>query len=523
MTEISGQMGAPAPAAEVPSMMLGEYLAQAGKALRTNLPRAWVEAIVLDAKPTKQGMSIELVELSLDESNDGRSASQRDGRLRGMIWARTAKAIEEAVGLPLDAPTLKGAHVRLMIKTKFHPRWHLEGEVLDLDPAMIQGLVERRLEAIRASLRSEGLYRAQQVLPEPMEITSLAVIHPDRSAGWADVAAELDRLQARGIIRMASHPVAFEGAGSAGRIADVLQTIGAGELPDVILIVRGGGAAAGLATLANLGLARAICRCPVPIITGIGHANDRTILDELAWRAADTPSKAIGLVKSILHRRSAAARDDHRAILECVDRLVCATLRPLLSSSCEALAEMAEKFTAVQALRLRNMAHGIERHVIAFRGSIDLTQADLNRIAGALLVAAPAVPRMTDVGLRSLYATIVQTARGRMPRPDALPAEARWSASIVAGFVERQTAELRTALSTLETVMRRRLGEETARLAALGKAAQTLDLDATLARGFVLPLDNERRIIRSAHAAQAAERFELLFVDGRVACRPTIV
>jgi hypothetical protein len=49
--------GAPAPEAEVPSMSLGEYLRQAGKAVRTNLPQAWVDAVVLEAKPTKQGLS----------------------------------------------------------------------------------------------------------------------------------------------------------------------------------------------------------------------------------------------------------------------------------------------------------------------------------------------------------------------------------------------------------------------------------------------------------------------------------
>ena len=97
----------------------------------------------------------------------------------------------------------------------------------------------------------------------------------------ADVRTELERLQDRGILRVTSFPVPFEGRKAARTIADALARIGGGYAPpDVILVIRGGGAAAGLASLADLALARAICRCRVPIVTGIVHASDRTILDD---------------------------------------------------------------------------------------------------------------------------------------------------------------------------------------------------------------------------------------------------
>ncbi len=81
--------GAPAPAAKAPSMTLGEYLAEAGKALRTSLPKAWVDALVLNAKPTRQGLSLELVEPTAD--------GRQDGYLRGMLWSRTTASIENRV------------------------------------------------------------------------------------------------------------------------------------------------------------------------------------------------------------------------------------------------------------------------------------------------------------------------------------------------------------------------------------------------------------------------------------------
>ena len=84
-------------------------------------------------------------------------------------------------------------------------------------------------------------------LAEPADITTLAVIHPDRAAGWADVRAELDRLQGRGILQVASHPTPFEGRTAAGGIADALVAIAAGPRPALVLIVRGGAAAANTA------------------------------------------------------------------------------------------------------------------------------------------------------------------------------------------------------------------------------------------------------------------------------------
>ncbi len=516
MLQEVNRTGAPAPGGGVPSMTLGAYLAEAGKALRTGIPRAWVGAIVLEARTTNVGMSLELVEPSSDEVQDGRPADKRDGRLRSTIWSKTGAAIESSHGLKLDPALLKGAFVRVLIETCFHPRWHLEGKVLDLDPAVVEGLVQRRLELIRQQLRDQGHWARQQSLAAPRDVTSVAVIHPDRSAGWADVQAELDRLQQCGILAVCSYPVPFEGAGAAHGITDALKAIAIGALPDLVMIVRGGGAASSLVGLANFAMARAVCLCPVPVVTGIGHASDRTILDDCAWRSADTPSKGLGVVKTILRQRYHAARDAHHDILDAMAFRVGGTLQPLLANARETLVDAVEAITAGQAARLRDLAHGIERHLIAFRGTIDLTQADLDRVAADLVVSAPAAPRRGAKELTNLRAGMVRIASLRLPDRNALSVQAKHSAGLAAAFVDRQSRELRTAFAAMESTMRRRLGEETSRLAVAGKAAQALDLDATLARGFVLPLDHERRIIRSAAATEIAAGFELLFVDGQV-------
>ena len=472
MLDREHDQGEAAPVERVPSFTLGEYLAEAGKAIRTKLPKqAWVEAVILEAKPSRAGLSLELIEPFADERNDA--------RLKCLIWPRTKSAIEAEIGLPLDVSTLKGVQARLLVKPNFHPRWHLEGEIVGVDPAMVESLVAKRVEAIRRTLRDENLYGAQQRLMAPDDVTSVAVIHPDRSAGWADVRDDLERLQARGILSLQSFPVPFEGAGSATGIAEALTRIGASaERPDLILVVRGGGAAAGLASLANLALARAVCRCPVPIVTGLGHANDRTLIDDLAWRAADTPSKAMGLVKSILRRRCMAASEDHRTIIDAVEGLLATTLVPLLASSRNALVDAVEKITRHQTARLRDAAHGIERHVIAFRGTIDLTQAELDRVASSLLVTAPRVPRTASAATGLLQVGIVTAIRSKLPVRDALSSDVRRAAGFVTAVLDRQAFDLSATRSALETFIRRRLNDEAGRLSAAASVARALDVTA---------------------------------------------
>ena len=509
--DIGGEL---APEAVVPSFTLAEYLAKARGAIRTSMPpEAWVEAVVLEAKPTNAGLPLELIEPGADH--------RRDGRLTCMIRNDARKAIEADLGLTLDGATLTGSQTRLRVTPTFHPKWHLEGRVVGIDPAIVASIVARRLEMIRKTLREENLYGAQQRLPVPVDVTSVAVIHPDRSAGWADVRTELERLQDRGILHVASFPVPFARRKAAWGIAAELAGIGGGDAPpDVIMVIRGGGAAAGFVSLADLALARAVCRCRVPIVTGIGHASDRTILDDVAWRAADTPSKALGTVKAILRKRCLATSGDHRTIVDAMDRLLTTTLSPLLASSRISLIEAADKITATQNAKLRDARHGIERHVIAFRGEIAATQADLDRTAAELLAVAPLVPTTARKDCARLFSGVLRASRARLPISDSLTAEARRSSGIVAAFVDRQAIELGKLLAALNAAARRRLDDEALRLAAASSAARALDVMATLGRGFALPLDERRRIIRSAEAARAAEGFELLFTDGSVACRP---
>jgi exonuclease VII large subunit len=87
-------------------------------------------------------------------------------------------------------------------------------------------------------------------------------------------------------------------------------------------------------------------------------------------------------------------------------------------------------------------------------------------------------------------------------------------------FLTRQAKELERLLTQVEIGARRRLSDEFNRIVQQSNAVAAVGLEGTLARGFALPLDPERRIIKTADALRSLHSFELLFRDGSVACRP---
>jgi exodeoxyribonuclease VII large subunit len=207
------------------------------------------------------------------------------------------------------------------IKPTFHPSRHLQATISDLELVPTLATLDQVREEARLQLIEEGIFCCQRQLSTPADILRIGVVHPERSAGYADVLSELERLERAGIATMVAFPASFEGSGARQSLCAALKQAGEaarGEELDVLLVVRGGGHAAGLASLVFEDVARLICTFPVPVITGLGHATDHTLLDEVAWRSTDTPSKAVGVVLDLIRSRAEQVMVDYRTIRKVV-------------------------------------------------------------------------------------------------------------------------------------------------------------------------------------------------------------
>ncbi|MDP3639534.1 MAG: exodeoxyribonuclease VII large subunit, partial [Azonexus sp.] len=186
-----------------------------------------------------------------------------------------------------------------MVRAKpvFKAQYGFSIEIDAIDPEYTLGDLEARKREIRTRLQQEGIYDANKKLSSPWDFNAVLVVAPQGAAGLGDFQAEATRLERFGICRFVYATSRFQGEGAANEIKQALQSAlqhwrdSAMSTPDAVVIIRGGGAVNDLAWLNDYELAKHICTMKIPVLTGIGHERDNTILDEVSNIRFDTPSK----------------------------------------------------------------------------------------------------------------------------------------------------------------------------------------------------------------------------------------
>jgi exodeoxyribonuclease VII large subunit len=287
------------------------------------------------------------------------------------------------------------------------------------------------------------------------------------------------------------------------------------------MVLRGGGDPTGLASLSDEDVARGLLAIPVPVITGLGHARDRSLLDEIAWRAADTPSKAIGMVRTLFAEPARTAIRHWTSIHHNLDRLIRLEAGPDLERTYERLVQATGPMLQAELAGLEGL-----RSVVEFRRAgviVEFRQLerDLDTCVQTLAWDAFGRPLSEAEHLGGLYQGLLQDAGSRMDGLDDLgPRNQDIESNLIALF-RRQGTELVEMLTRAEERMRQALLFANADLAALHGTVQALDADALLARGFVLAVKADGAIVKSAAGAALLDEFSLLFADGELAVVPT--
>lgn len=214
--------------------------------------------------------------------------------MQGAIWKSKATAItakfEEATGEGLRSDI----KILCLAKVRFDPLYGLDLIIEDVDPSYTLGDLAAKLARIRDWLVREDLYERNKALPAPVEFVRVAVISPETSAGLGDFRRETDRLQQAGLCEFLFFGATFQGIDAPSSLRTAVNEALAAHRQrpfDALVIIRGGGSVTDLAWVNDLELARLLCRSPIPVVTGIGHERDNTILDEIAHHRFDTPSK----------------------------------------------------------------------------------------------------------------------------------------------------------------------------------------------------------------------------------------
>lgn len=272
---------------EARALSLYELNSLVCQVLRQTLDEAyWVEAEISEARRSGGHLYLELVQKDA-------SGNKLLARARATLWARTyaflVPLFERATGERLRA----GLRVRLQVAVEFHELYGYALNILDIDSTFTLGdLVARRRE-ILSRLDADGILGDNQQLPMPSLLKHIAVVSSVSAAGYGDFCHQLLEGDHGLHFEVRLFPAVMQGTNVEESVMAALAAI-ADEAHrwDCVVIIRGGGSTSDLADFDSYPLAAAVAQMPLPVIVGIGHERDETVLDFVAHTRVKTPTAA---------------------------------------------------------------------------------------------------------------------------------------------------------------------------------------------------------------------------------------
>ncbi|WP_187271064.1 exodeoxyribonuclease VII large subunit [Neolewinella aurantiaca] len=331
-----------------------------------NMPEpVWVAAELAQVNESRGHQWLSLVQKDPD-------TDQIVAQMEGVVWATKVRDLRLNYGKPLvDGLFQQGMSVRIRVNATFHERFGLRLSVEDVDPAFTIGELERRRQLTLERLSAEDLLERNGRLPLALAPQRLAIISSDTAAGLADFRQQLEANPYGYQFKLKVFTAAMQGVQASPEIIRRLREIGRNwsDRFDAVVIVRGGGGRTDLAAFDEEQLCRAVAEHGLPVIVGIGHETDESVLDRIAHRSLKTPTAAAVFL---------------------IERLVATEGRVLQLG--RRIAQSGHQITGWESPRLDRLAqanHQAARSALTaetFR--TDRLEADLKRIPPAALASA---------------------------------------------------------------------------------------------------------------------------------------
>jgi exodeoxyribonuclease VII large subunit len=239
----------------------------------------WVKAEVASIS-AKRHLYLELV-----QHQDG----ARIAVMRGIIWQESMRTIRDTLGEELPHILKEGAEILFLAKVNYSPLYGASLHIEQVDLSYSLGELERRKRETIATLRAEGLFDRNRSVPEPVVIQRIALITSAGSAAYTDLMQHLEANEYGYRFHVHLIDSTVQGDGAALQLRKALLKASTLTV-DAVVIIRGGGSKLDLEAFNDLDLCRAAARLDLPVITGIGHDVDISVLDMIARSPHKTPT-----------------------------------------------------------------------------------------------------------------------------------------------------------------------------------------------------------------------------------------
>lgn len=270
--------------------------------IEVGMPREyWVEAEISELRVVRGHCYIDLIEKTEGTNTPIARASAKCWQ---NTWSVISPYFEKVTGQRLRS----GMNVLMLVSANFHPAYGFSWIISDIDPTYTLGDMARKRQVIIEQLKREGVFDLQKELSLPQFCQHIAVISSANAAGYGDFVDQLESnaYGFRFVTRL--FPATMQGEGVEQSIIAALNNIYETFLtsdeaaPDCVVIIRGGGATSDLSGFDTLALAENVAQFPIPVITGIGHERDESILDMISHTRVKTPTAAAALLIDHLKR-----------------------------------------------------------------------------------------------------------------------------------------------------------------------------------------------------------------------------
>jgi exodeoxyribonuclease VII large subunit len=269
------------------AMSLSELNSFVRKAVNNALPGTyWVCAETSDVRVNVASGHCYLEFIDKDERS-----GQIVAKARGVVWARTFHTLRPYFERETGQVFKSGLKILANVSVEFHELYGYSLNVYDIDPSYTVGdLVKKRKEII-LRLQQEGIFGLNKELPFPSLPQRIAVITSPTAAGYEDFVDQLIHNKKGFPFYVKLFPAVMQGEKTEESIIEALERIFPHiGLFDVVAIIRGGGATSELSSFDSYLLAANCAQFPLPIITGIGHERDDTVVDRVAHSRMKTPT-----------------------------------------------------------------------------------------------------------------------------------------------------------------------------------------------------------------------------------------
>ena len=387
----------------------------------------WVEAELSEARESRGHCYMELVEKAPGSNTPTARASAKCWR---QTWALLRPYFENATGQTLHP----GMKVLLQVYAQFHEAYGFSWIVTDIDPTYTIGDMARKRQEIIRRLKEEGVFDLNKELELPLFTQRIAVISSETAAGYGDFCNQLADNGHGYRFTTRLFPAVMQGEQVEQSIIAALNRINdEADSFDCAVIIRGGGATSDMSGFDTLALAENVANFPLPVITGIGHDRDESVLDMISHTSVKTPTAAAALLVS----RLVAVEERIENCRERITRSVTATIGRESRRMAALSGRIPALFTIVKTRHEARISIFSERLKAAARQHVDRQSHRIDIMAQGM---TPAAARLVAKA-RHAVELLEQRAKALDP---ALLLRRGYSITLSHGRAVRDAASLRS-------------------------------------------------------------------------------